>query len=122
MPSTVAQLTARAWIHRGHQHEIRREGQRPLGPADRDHLVLDGLAKDLQDCVAELGQLVQEQDSTMTQRDLLEDLLFTKVSLKDANSFPFRPFFLGRRGRGRGSLSLPRGDVQDNRSQGEEYR
>jgi hypothetical protein len=55
---------ADAWagVHRTDQHELGREGDRPARPPERDDPVLERLAHHLEHRVAELRQLVEEQD------------------------------------------------------------
>ena len=44
--------------------------RRPAGPGDRDAALLERLAERLEDVAIELGQLVEEQDALVGQRDL----------------------------------------------------
>jgi hypothetical protein len=64
-PSSTAALapsphlrSTRTRVHGCHQAEVGAKGERALGPADGHHLVLHGLAHDLQDASPELGHLV----------------------------------------------------------------
>jgi hypothetical protein len=52
------------------EHEIGRKGERARSAGDRDDLVLQGLAEDLQHARAELGQLVEKEDAAVGQGDL----------------------------------------------------
>ena len=61
---------ARARVHRGDQLEPRREDGRPAGPGDRHPPFLERLPERLEHVAIELGQLVEEEDALVGQRDL----------------------------------------------------
>ena len=66
----VAVIAARAGVHRGHQHEPGRVGERGRGPRDGDPAVLQGLAQDLEDVLSELRQLVEKEDPVVREAHL----------------------------------------------------
>ena len=66
----VAVVAARAGVHRAHQHETGREGDAALGAADGDDLILQRLAQHFQQRVAELRQLIEEEDAAVAEADL----------------------------------------------------
>ncbi len=61
---------ARARVHRCDELETGREGRRPSHPGDRDPALLERLPKRFEDIAIELGQLIEEQDTFMGERDL----------------------------------------------------
>src|SRR5690606_21188598 len=63
-------LLARARVHGGHEHEVGGERHAAVGAADRDDVVLQGLAQHLQGLLAELWQLVEEEDAPVRQANL----------------------------------------------------
>ena len=46
------------------------KGCRPLGAADGDDFVFHGLAQDFEGALAELGELVEEEDAAVGEADL----------------------------------------------------
>jgi hypothetical protein len=66
----IAQESARARIHGGHQHEIRRVAHRGRGSGNNHLSLFHGLTQNLQDIPSELRQFVQEKHAVMRQTDL----------------------------------------------------
>jgi len=63
---------ANAWarIHRSNQRHLGWKADRALGSANRDHPIFERLPQDLQDVLAELRHLVEEQHAPVRQADL----------------------------------------------------
>lgn len=72
---SVAIVTTRARIHGSDELEIGRESEGTGGTADGDHLIFQGLAKNLEDAHAKLGKLIEEEDTAVSKGD------FTRVRL-----------------------------------------
>ena len=66
----VAEVAARAGVHRADQHEPRGESDRPRGARDPDAAFLDRLPQHLEDMPAELRHLVEKQHAVVRQADL----------------------------------------------------
>jgi len=64
------QLTFRSSCRLRNSEQVGREGDTPLGAADSDHLVLEGLAQHLEVGMPELRKLVQKEDAAMAQGNL----------------------------------------------------
>ena len=62
----VAEIAARTRIHRGGQHEARREGHRNGGASNGDGTVFQRLAHYFEHVALKFGQLVQEQHTVVT--------------------------------------------------------
>ena len=63
LPRFVVEVSARAGIHRGRQHEARRKAERHGGAGDGDLAVFQRLAKHLQHIAGEFRQLVQKEQA-----------------------------------------------------------
>ena len=61
---------ARARVHRADEQESGRKRPRPGDARDGDHSVFERLAQRLEGVPPELGQLVEEEDSEMSEREL----------------------------------------------------
>jgi hypothetical protein len=59
----------RAGIHRRDEHDVGGKGDRADHPGDCDAALLERLAQHLEDVLAELRQLVEEQHAVMGERD-----------------------------------------------------
>ena len=70
LPPRVATVAAGARIHRGHEHQVRRESQAAHRPRDRHAIFLERLPEHFQRAAVELGQFVEEQNAVMGERDL----------------------------------------------------
>jgi len=66
----IAGVAAGARIHGGDELETRREFALPRGTRDGDAAGLERLAERLERGALELGELVEEQDTVMGERDL----------------------------------------------------
>ena len=66
----VAEVAAGAGVHRGDQHDVGGEADRAGGAGDGDAAFLERLAQDLEDVLAELRQLVEEEHAVVGERDL----------------------------------------------------
>ena len=66
----VAVVAAGTGVHRAEQHESGGKGRRPLGAADGDDFVFHGLAQNFEGALAELGELVEEEDAAVGEADL----------------------------------------------------
>ena len=66
----VAQEAARARVHRGDQDEVGREGGRVGSPADGHAALFERLPERFEAAAIELGQLIEEQDAVVGERDL----------------------------------------------------
>ena len=66
----VSAEAARARVHRADEEEAGREGARPGGARDGDDAVLERLAQRLERVAPELGQLVEEEDAEVGEREL----------------------------------------------------
>ena len=66
----IAQIAARAGVHRRHQHETARERDLAGAPRNGYLAVLQRLAQHLQRAALELWQFVEEQDPVVRERDL----------------------------------------------------
>src|SRR5438105_2740704 len=65
----MAIVSARTRIHRCHKHEPAWILQRSQSSRDADGAVFQRLPEDLQNVLAELGQLIQEKHAVMRERD-----------------------------------------------------
>jgi len=63
----IAEVSARAWIHRGHEHELGRKCDAAGGARDRDFAVFERLAHDFERGAFKLGELVEKKDAMMGQ-------------------------------------------------------
>ncbi|GIS60429.1 MAG: hypothetical protein CM1200mP2_26540 [Planctomycetaceae bacterium] len=70
IPARISPEPTRAWVHRRHQHQVRRKGHAAQRPGNRDLVLFERLPHYLQRPPVEFGQLVQEQNSVMRQADL----------------------------------------------------
>ena len=66
----MAEIPARARVHRRDQAEPRRERDAAGGAGDAHPALFERLAQHLEGAAGELGQLVEEQDAVVRQRDL----------------------------------------------------
>ena len=71
----VAGVAAGAGIHRGDEHEARREHRAARGAGDGDPPFLQRLAHQVEHVAVELGQLVEEQHAVVRQGDLARSRL-----------------------------------------------
>ena len=65
----VVEVAAGAGIHGRGQHEARRKAERHGGAGDGDGVVFQRLAHDFEHVARELGQLVEEEQAVVGQRD-----------------------------------------------------
>lgn len=59
-----------AGIHRRDQDEVGGKSNGALGAADGDNVIFERLTQHLQHVLAELGQLIEEENAAMRQADL----------------------------------------------------
>ncbi len=65
----VAEVAAGARVHGGDQHEAGGKGGGVEGTRDGDRALLERLPEDFQAAAIELGQLVEEEDAVVGERD-----------------------------------------------------
>jgi hypothetical protein len=63
----IAKESARAGVHRRHEHNVGGKGQRASGAADGDDAVFERLAQHFERALVEFGEFVEEQHAAMRQ-------------------------------------------------------
>ena len=82
-PHLVAEVAARARVHRANQHEPRRECNGSHGARDPHRAFLERLAQHFQDVPAELRHLVEEEHALVRQADLTRPRRLTAADERD---------------------------------------
>ena len=66
----VAEVAARAGVHRRHEHELGRKRHRARRARDRDAPILERLAQDFERRAFELRQLIEKEDAVVREAHL----------------------------------------------------